>query len=358
MRVIVLLLCCDIVTVSSHILTRTHTHTQTAPRPPSDIKVTDITHNAASLTWTVPDFENASTINYVIQVTTSGSGDKVLTQDGHSTSLSLANLDPETMYAVAIQVIDTVTNTEGVFGPAESFSTKSGTPSAPVNLEVSWSPKQEKLSASWSVPNVRNGTIRGYEILYSGLTEAGDGENCDDPGGSVVRNASLQSTQRSFETTSPANIIDTGSKSIFVCVRARTDQSGAWAPFIIKDVDIGAVSGTDTTTEEANCNGLIAVAVVAALAVLSTFVAAVVLCVVVRRHNNQVMDHKSSQSGLSCEDRIGSNQRHSPSPSRDSNDTGFDERPTYQTQQSTMSSYSTGSTTLKPLIPNNSNGRV
>ena len=282
-------------------------------------------------------------------MTSSGSADGVFIREGHETSLEITNLDPETMYAVAIQVRDRVTGTDGMFGPAESFSTESGTPSQPVGLEVKWTVSRLLLSVSWGVPNTKNGTIRGYELLYTGLQIVdGEANTCEAPGEKAVIADSLGPTNRSFETQNTSNLVE--SKSIFVCVRAYTDKPGIWAPFVIKEIDVDPLTSTDEQSSESNCNGLIAVAVVAGVAVMSTILAAVVLFVVLRRSNNQVMDHKSSQSGLSTDDHIGTNHR-SPSPSRGSNDTGFDERPAYQTQES---NFSTGSTnTLRQLLPPN-----
>ena len=328
-------------------LTLTYTHLlthslplQTPPRPPSKITVSDLTHISATLSWNIPDFENATSISYLLQVTSSGAGTGTHTIPGVVTSLSLPGLDPETIYAMAIQVRDMVTNTDGLFGPAVVFTTVTGAPSPPTALEAKWVSSRRELSVTWGVPNVTNGTIRSYELTYSGNAKRA----CGNLGDKIVTQ-NFTSQARSFVTKEAENIIDM--KSFVVCVRAHTNQPGEWARYSELDVNIEGVTGQESDSG-GNCNGLIAVAVVAGLAVISTVVAAAVLFVVVRRHHsNQVTDRQSRAS--SSEDQLGvggggnMTQHERNSPSRGSNDTGFDEqqRPPFNSLQSTDSIGST-----------------
>ena len=254
------------------------------------------------------------------------------------------------MYSVAIQVKDRVTETEGVFGPAESFATIAGVPSPPTALEARWVTARRELSLTWGVPNVTNGTIRRYELVYSdGRTRDCDRLRDD---ANNAKTVTLASSARSYATMNTSAIVD--NKSFFVCVRGHTDQAGEWATFFEPNVVINAVTGT---TDEENCNGLIAVAVVAGVAVVSTVIAAVILFIVVRYHNNQVADrHKSDGHSSTSSDQMGlggSGARFDRnSPSRGSTDTGFDEqqqqtRPPFQTQDSIAST-----NTLRPLLSN------
>ena len=311
--------------------------------------VSDVTHDSVVLSWDIPDFENASSISYLLHVTSSGSGGgQTFSIGGIVTSHMLSGLDAETMYSVAIQVRDIVTEIEGVFGPAKSFVTIPGTPSRPTALEANWVSTRRELSVSWGPPNVTNGTIRSYELVYSG---EGTGE-CNRLGNDAIT-ITLDYKARGYITTETSAILDT--KSFIVCVRGDTDTPGEWAVYRELDVDIAAVSGTTTTEEgKANCSGLIAVAVVAGVAVVSTVIAAVVLFVVVRHHNNQVSDRqKSDGQSSSSSDQVGGVTRYDrSSPSRGSNDTGFEEQQTRPPLQSQDSIASTN--TLKPLL---SNGR-
>lgn len=280
--------------------------------------------------------ENASAISYIIHLTSSGSGVGDRTLPGTVTTTTFTELDAQTMYSVAIQVKDTVTGTVGVFGPVKSFTTSIGTPSAPVALEASWKATRSLLTVSWLMPKTTNGTITRYEILYSGSIK----EDCDKPEGEVVRNDSLLASDRSFQTMNTSNI---QGKSIFVCVRAYTNRPGAWASFIITDINTGGLGSN--TEKSSDRSGLIAVAVVATVAILSTVAATVLLCVVVSRNNNQVTDNTADQS--SEEGRF---PRKSPAPSGQSNDTGYDDRPQLHHLISTDSTAS--NMTLKPLIGN------
>ena len=209
-------------------------------------------------------------------------GSQLLTLPGAqiSTDYFRGRLDPQTMYTVAIQVTDTETGVMGTFGGVTSFTTLIGTPSEPRNLDVKWDHLDKILTATWADPFYYNGTLTQYEVLYSGSTV----ENCDEQD-AEVKNVIRGVDERNFSTQDTQNFVDGG--SIFVCVRAYTDKPGTWASSILKDITVG---GTDRRREEEpDCNGLIAVAVVAGLAVISTLVAGIVLCVVVRR-SNQVMD--------------------------------------------------------------------
>ena len=325
---------------------------QTAPRPPSDISVADITHNSATLSWSVPTFENASQINYILQLSSSGSGSSVSTLPGAQTELYREGLAAETVYTVAIRVNDTVTGTVGMFGAVTSFTTLIGTPSAPRILEISWNSVRRLLTVTWGVPETLNGTLTRYEIAYSDLGSTV--EDCDKLEGVVVRNESLPVDETEFKTTNADNIIQSESKSIFVCVRAHTDKPGDWASYALKDIVVGAQGGNEEDAEQ-NCNGLIAVAVVAALAVLSTVAASVVLCVVIRRHNQIMRDGPNK----SCEDMDsgngGTNNRNSPAPSGQSGDTGFHDypsiRPPLNSEVSTDSTFSHSS--IRPLVRHN-----
>lgn len=284
----------------------------------------------------------------MIQVSGTGNGAGTYKQDGSETTLDLKELDAETMYTVAIQVQDTLTNTDGVFGPAKSFTTEIGTPSAPSALEAKWIAAQQELTVSWSRPVTTNGTIRQYELLYSGSIT----KECDDPGDDVVTISDLEPTTRTFETNNTSYIIET--KSFLVCVRAYTDRPGTWAQYLQLDVDISGLTNTNSGSES-DCSGLIAVAVVAALAIVSTVVAVVILCLVVRQYNNnRIMDQKTSHSSINGNGK--SRDRQSPAPSTD---TGFEEqqhhqRPQLNSMQSIDSNYSTAST--KPFLHQHSNG--
>ena len=268
----------------------------------------------------------------------------------------LSGLDAETLYSVAIQVRVTETGIIGVFGPAESFTTIPGVPSRPTALDANWVPSRQELSVSWGVPSFTNGTIRNYQLIYSG----GATRDC-----SVLENSrdgitvTFDAKNKSFVTMETSAILET--KSFIVCVRGYTDQPGEWATFLELEVSIEAITGTNEDSK-GSCNGLIAVAVVAGVAVVSTVISAVVLFLVVRHHNNQVSDrHRSGDGGSSSSssDQMGgeggtiTTRYDRSSPSRGSNDTGFDEQQHQQTRPPLQSQDSLASTnTLKPLLPN------
>jgi hypothetical protein len=327
---------------------RNFTTSSTAPGAPTDCTATDITHNSAILSWKVPEKENASAINYTVQITSSGSGGGVRTLRGHTTSLEFTGLDAETLYSTAIQVTDTRTGTVGRFGCNKMFSTVPGKPSAPVVVEVSWKAEQELLVVSWGIPTVTNGTIRSYEILYAGSFR----EDCDKPEGVVMRNNTIPANKRSYETTNTMNIIQ--SKSIFVCVRAFTDEPGEWAPFSVKDINIGGLGGDEPTS---NCSALIVVAVVASLAIILATVTATVALVLwkfVGKIPVKVGDDRSNESNQS-QQSIEAGKQRSPSPSRQSTDTGYDDSqpPSLNKMRSIDSTLSTNTT--QHLVVHSSN---
>ena len=332
---------------------------QTAPRPPSVIAVSDITFNSASFSWETPPFENASNINYTIQVGGPDLGSTTVTTPGTqmSTKFFRGQLQPQTMYTVGILVTDRMTGTVGTLGGVTQFTTLIGKPSQPIDLGIKWD-GFETLSASWLVPAVANGTLTRYQVYYSGATV----NECDDQD-VVVRNATVSTNTRQFSTTNTNHIVE--SKSILFCVRAHTDKPGVWASLLLKDIVIGNLGGNDNGgSSSASCNGLIAVAVVAMMAVVSTLVTSVILIVVVRR-NNQVMHdkqealdseypprpkvaHSASEYGSSDLLVPHSNRSHDPSPgpplSIQSTDTGYgggSSRPELTSNPSIDSSHST-----------------
>lgn len=208
---------------------------------------------------------------------------------GKETAQTIGELTPDVTYAIALRVVDMENMIEGLFGEVVSFTTNNGTPSAPRAVElVGWRPGNELLSVSWAVPMTTNGSISQYEVVYADSPKD-DCEELDGEKSTVF----LSSTQRNLETRDVSNIIN--SKSFIVCVRAYTDRTkpGSWG--VVAYRDGGTTSGLQPASSESNCNGLIAVAIVAALAVLSTVVAAVILFIVYRRRV-QVGDDTSGQS--------------------------------------------------------------
>lgn len=289
---------------------------QTPPQPPSAIEVETVSHDSVHLSWTAPESENVDNIQYFLQL--SGDRTERISVAGMETTRRIENLTPDVTYTVALQTIDMENMIDGLFGEVVNFMTNNGTPSAPRAVElIGWEPESELLSVSWAVPMTTNGTISQYEVVYGDLDSTKD---CEQPDG---RNYTMAS-ERNFETRSISQI-----KSLIVCVRAYTDLNnpGPWETVMYGDVSPPTI-GLRPPSSESNCNGLIAVAIVAALAVVSTVVAAIVLFLVFRRRI-QVSDGKSSHSS---NDRPPQNGTPDPFQRLDS----------------------TGSTgTLKPLLPSN-----
>ena len=171
------------------------------------------------------------------------------------------------------------------------------------------------MGVSWGVPEFTNGTIRGYEILYTGSVK----EDCDSPEVDVVRNTTIPANQRRYQTTNTENIAE--SKSLLVCVRAHTDKPGQWASSITSEVDLGGLGGDEPAS---NCNGLIVVAAVASLAIISAAVVATIALVLCKYKNQaKVADDRSNESNQSNQSIEAGGKQRSPSPSRQSNDTGY-----------------------------------
>lgn len=306
--------------------------TQTPPQPPSSINIDSVSHDSIRLSWRVPELENAAKIQYFVQL--SGDGTKNISVSGMETA-EFEDLTPDVTYSIAIKVIDMENMIEGFFSDVVSVRTMNGTPSEPRAVElVEWKPSNKILSFSWAVPMTTNGTISHYEVVYADSTK----EDCDDPDGPKVT-LNVPATLRNYKTDDIDNIMN--SKSFIVCVRAHTDKASPWGVAVYPD---GSTTGRlqPTSSSESNSSGLIVVAVVAVLAILSTVGATIGLCIVIRRNQKaQVIDRKSSHSSENGIERNDLSDPHN--------------RPPLNPLTSIDSALSVESTTLKRLLPAQSN---
>ena len=247
-----------------------------SPPEAIDIEVDNETYNSVGVSWKLPEFENTSRIQYILQISSS-QGSRQIPLAGTSTSHLIGQLEPDSMYSVALQVIDTSHDIAGMFGSRKTFVTKSGIPSEPRFLQV-YLPNTTSLTVVWVAPETPNGTLKSYEVVYSGSVENSDCDKAAEEKGIVevaVDKPKFETRDFEFE------------KFLIVCVRARTNQPGRWAFDTLTEVTIGANTGRLTGSGD-ECNGVIAIAVVAGLAVISCIIALIVLACVCR--SAQVMD--------------------------------------------------------------------
>ena len=263
-------------TNTHHTYTPIHMHTQSSPRPPDVIYAENVTCCSANISWNIPQFEIESNIEYIAQIS-SGCANSTQEKTGLSQRWYVfTELCCETSHTVAIRVFDTDSNFTGYYGPAYAFQTLSGTPAAPRDVSLIYGGEGfQSLEVYWGVPGFSCGTIRMYEIQWSNSSRS---NGCNNPDGRVLSFNQTDTSMKTFKTFNTGNVNVT--RTILVCVRAYTSfpQPGPWEFDFKENIISGNV---DANTQQCECSGLVAVAVVAGFAVLSSILMTVILIVVI-----------------------------------------------------------------------------
>lgn len=199
----------------------------------------------------------------------------------------VSGLCPGTNYTVVVKATERVFSISGAYSRAFTLTTLPGAPSAPRNIVVQYQQQgnvisdttTSTLSVWWATPRTPNGPIVAYEILWAGYMSKTD---CDQPEGTPMR---INATDPALlqETISNTGNIDVNEfKNIMVCVRAFTSrEAGEWGlgNYSINTITPPKTGGLEGS--EGDCRGLIAVAVVAGFAILSSVFMGIVLAVVI-----------------------------------------------------------------------------
>lgn len=237
----------------------------------------EITASTVNVTWEAPMLENEDTIEYTVQV--SGTTTEPVVVEGLTQRWNMfEGLSPERQYTAAIRVRDTESNITGVFGPAGEFTMLSGIPTEPRFVTASFENTNliQQLIVVYSVPQNTNGTLTLYEIRWASSSRA----DCDNIPLEIMRSANQTNlAMNEYRTTDVGNI--NTSTVLLVCVRAYTQEAGLWGHFIDLNFTTGEFGQNPDGTDD--CNGLIAVAVIAGVAIASSIVMTILLAFVVNR---------------------------------------------------------------------------
>lgn len=185
-------------------------------------------------------------------------------------TLSLKNLCSGKLYSFVVQATAVTSNVTGPISRPYTFLTLEGIPSRPRDVQLQLAEK--KLTVHWAEPVMTNGVLTYYEVLWY----ATNVNNCDDAYricASLNECNVTNSTQRN-ETFS----VDTSFfKSILICVRAYTNAGmGEWGSYYNGTIKTGALQSND----EEDCNGLIIVAVIASIAIISSITMGSILAII------------------------------------------------------------------------------
>lgn len=181
----------------------------------------------------------------------------------------------ETEYTVAVRLTDRNTSITGLFGPAVNFTTLSGIPSRPRNVNADYVNVDQLLRVFWVPPAQPNGTIRRYEVLWSSISNLSS--DCDNPGGTVFSTFQSDLQANELSTTNTSNII--GSNSAIVCVRAHTVHPSDWEFVNLVDFVVAPISQECSQEYTA----FIIAVVIACLSTFVNLVMGVVLAVVIHQ---------------------------------------------------------------------------
>lgn len=210
-------------------------------------------------------------------------------------TFSLTGLCGRKHYSFVVRATDIVNNVMGQFSRPYTFQTADGIPSSPHDVRFEFKTNSDKsaevtLTILWEEPTTTNGNLIMYEILWSNTNI----NNCDEA--YMLCNQDIRGVHGCVNTSNlndrVYNTVESAAffESILVCVRAYTSSGKSeWESKYNGQVIIGALS--TPVSERDDCNGLIAVAVIASFAVVSSIVMGIILAVVICKTRDSLCDY-------------------------------------------------------------------
>ena len=189
-------------------------------------------------------------------------------------TLSLTNLCSGKLYSFVVQATAVTSNVTGPISRPYTFLTLEGIPSRPRDVQLQLAIAEKKLTVQWAEPVMTNGVLTYYEVLWY----ATNMNNCDDAYKMCASSKECNVTNSTSNQRNEMFSVDTASfKSILVCVRAYTNAGmGEWGSYYNGTIKTGALQSSD----EEDCNGLIIVAVIASIAVVSSITMGSILAII------------------------------------------------------------------------------
>ena len=187
-------------------------------------------------------------------------------------TLSLTDLCSGKLYSFVVQATAVVSNVTGPLSRPYTFLTAEGVPSRPRDVQLQLAEKM--LTIQWAEPVMTNGVLTHYEVLWYRTNI----NNCD----TAYKMCDMERKYCNFTNTTSNqqttfNVDTTFFDSILVCVRAYTNAGmGEWGSYYNGTVKTGGLA----TSDEQGCNGLIIVAVIASIAVISSITMGSILAII------------------------------------------------------------------------------
>ena len=246
---------------------------QNPPQAPTNLNATNITNSSATISWDPPTNENQGNVRYTVEVTSSCQNGNIRLLNFSGNTLSLPNLCGGKLYSFVVQATAVISNVTGPLSQPYTFLTADGIPSRPRDVELQFTEKV--LTIQWAEPVMTNGVLTHYEVLWYRTNI----NNCD----VAYKTCGMQRKDCNFTNISSNQrnitfIVDTTSfESILVCVRAYTNAGmGEWDSYYNGTIKTGGLGNSD----EEDCNGLIIVAVIASIAVISSITMGSILAII------------------------------------------------------------------------------
>ena len=188
-------------------------------------------------------------------------------------TLSLTDLCGGKLYSFVVQATAVISNVTGSLSWPYTFLTADGIPSRPRDVQLQLTEKM--LTIQWAKPMPTNGVLTHYEVLWYGTNI----KDCDD----AYKICRMQRKHCNFTNVSSNQsnitfVVDTASfESILACVWAYTNAGmGEWGSYYNGTIKTGGLGSSD----EEDCNGLIIVAVIASIAVISSITMGSILAII------------------------------------------------------------------------------
>ena len=252
------------------------------------MNATNVTSTSAVLSWNLPANENPENIVYTFETTSSCLNMNLAQREFKGNTILLSGLCSGKLYSFVVQATDITNNVTGALSRAYTFMTADGIPSLPRNVQLEITEK--RLIIQWVEPITANGNLTHYEILWSSTNI----NNCDKAYESCLINSKHCNFTDVHNNKYNYTMDTTFIESIIVCVRAYTSAGHSeWGFYYNGTIKVGAIIAP---IAEEGCSGLIAVAVIASLAVVSSVTMGIILVLVIYTMRDTVCDYSNKNS--------------------------------------------------------------
>ena len=276
--------------------------------------VTQVTNKSIEIRWLPPPNENASILEYFVSLYNIPNG----TVEYSTTKLyyTFEDLYPETEYTISLYVRETITNITSPPTMALSVKTLAGKPTTVNNLGGQYYKDTDELVVYWIPPEIRNGIIRNYTVVWMGSSIASCVVAYEQATDNIDITADNNTYQRRYRDVSQ---LDTNTRTVYLCMAASTSEfMSEWSTALISNDGIITTAGLSGRESGGSDVALYIVVVLAIIAITAAVIMMVILAFIcyVRHKEGRCSDSTNVNGSIETTDtprsKLASKFRQSP----------------------------------------------